>query len=48
MLIELVKVLSADNTADVLTKPLEYDAHWRNTGRMLYSIPANVVALNVL
>jgi len=47
-LIELLKVLSAENKADVLTKPLDADAHWRHTGSMLTNIPGPVVALNVL
>jgi len=48
LLIELVKVMSAANTADVFTKPLDQDAHWRHTDAMLTTITGLIVALNVL
>jgi len=47
-LIELEKVSSTENVADVLTKPLPRDLHWQHTMSMLCTVMSPVVHTNVL
>jgi len=47
-LIELEHVPSAQNVADILTKPLSRDLHWQHTTSMLCIVAAPVVQANVL
>jgi len=46
--VELIKVDTRDNVADLFTKPLEFEDHWRHTTRLLVSIPDVLVHDGVL
>jgi len=47
--VELIKIASAENVADIFTKPLDYDAFWKHATTLLRVIPSEgIVDSNVI